>query len=82
MIKICIPSYPARGMWIEITSPLASASRSASYPARGMWIEIPVIPSTPTLNLSYPARGMWIEIIMRSMKAIRHNVIPREGYGD
>ena len=35
-----LSSYPARGMWIEISTGICLISPYLSYPARGMWIEI------------------------------------------
>ena len=82
-------SYPARGMWIEISKLMATYLFVVSYPARGMWIEIfnvDIIVTPPIL--SYPARGMWIEIPILSKHALQESSYPARGmwieisYGD
>ena len=77
-----MPSFPARGAWIEISCCSLRLSTRQSFPARGAWIEISSGKPKSNHAVSFPARGAWIEILPPGCDHERRTVVPRKGSVD
>ena len=58
-----LPTFPARGTWIEIVSNAHDAGRKYDVPRKGnVDRNTGLANGTTTINGTFPARGTWIEI--------------------